>query len=150
MATGPIGYNPYAGGIQPSGGAVPSYGVGSFGNLGGPQQAGFTNPYQFFNILQQLMAVMDQLLRGWSGYQQPRPQPFPLPGPPVQALYGVAIGGGPPVQALYGVAIGGGPPVQALYGVAIGGGPPVQALYGVAIGGGPPVQALYGVALGNV
>lgn len=153
---GPFGFNPAQGNFnRPVASGTP--GPEGLRYAQGPQPF---SPYQFMGIITGLLRALDQMLKVWQGYVQPRPfpQPFPPPnggpgGPPIQALYGVAIGpggggpGGPPIQALYGVAIGpggggpGGPPIQALYGVAIGPGgggrgePPIQALYGVAFGG---------------
>ena len=146
-----------------------NYGPNPYGNYGvphnyqggptGPGQMGSPNPYAMMGFFSMLLKVMAQLQSGWQGYMNPQPRPAPFPQPP-------HYGGGPvepPIQALYGVAIGPRPqprpepPIQALYGVAIGPRPfpnpepPIQALYGVAIGpgaGGPPIQALYGVAIG--
>jgi len=162
---GNFGFNPYGqvGGFQ----GFPTQGPG------GGAPVGAFNPYSFMSLFQNLLQSLEQLRQGWGGFVSPHYPPYgypqPRPEPPIQALYGVAIGPRPeprpepPIQALYGVAIGPRPeprpepPIQALYGVAIGPrpspviDPPVQALYGVAIGprngGDPPIQALYGVAL---
>lgn len=170
MNPGNIGgnYNPYSYG---SSGPSPNRYIGNNPGFG---PTGSTNPYAMMGFFQKLLQTMMQLQSGWQSYLNPgltpRPPVYGQPvQPPIQALYGVAIGptpnpgSEPPIQALYGVAIGPRPqpiqepPIQALYGVAIGPRPqpilepPIQALYGVAIGpgigSGPPIQALYGVAI---